>query len=144
MSFSYTVLFGDGSAYQFLICSLKTDVYFAHISLGTQGFKDWIKYFHASQHKPERVIKQMATINWIWTHEGLKSLIKSLTYWREGKKQLWGSVLAANTFMPALTSEAEANQPFTNGFSTTGRGHAKGLLHTPTSRNAKDRVDLCH
>lgn len=63
MHFPYMVLFGDGSAYQFLICSLKTDTYFTHISLGTQGFKGWIKYFHASQHKPERVIKQMVTIN---------------------------------------------------------------------------------
>lgn len=63
MPFPYLVLFGDGSAYQFLICSLKTDKYFTHISLGTQGFKGWIKYFCASQHKPERVIKQMVTIN---------------------------------------------------------------------------------
>lgn len=63
MHFPYMVLFGDGSAYQFLICSLKTDTYFTHISLGTQGFKGWIKYFHASQHKPEKVIKQMVTIN---------------------------------------------------------------------------------
>lgn len=63
MHVPYMVLFGDGSAYQFLICSLKTDKYFTHISLGTQGFRGWIKYFHASQHKPEKVIKQMVTIN---------------------------------------------------------------------------------
>lgn len=73
----YTLLFGDGYAYQFLICSLKTDTYFNHFSLGTQGFKGWI---HASQHKPERVIKQMVTINRIGTHQGLESLIKSFTH----------------------------------------------------------------
>lgn len=120
MPFPYTALFGDDPAFQFLICSLKTDMCFTHISLGTQGFKGWVKYFHASQHKPERVIKQMVTINWIRTHQGLESLIKSLTHWREGgKNQLGGSFLAANTFMSALTSEAEVNQPFRDGFPTT-------------------------
>lgn len=39
-------VFGDGSAYQVLICSLKTDTCFTPISLGTQGFKGWRKDFH--------------------------------------------------------------------------------------------------
>ena len=39
-------VFGDGSAYQVWICSLKTDTCFTHISLGTQGFKGWRKDFH--------------------------------------------------------------------------------------------------
>ena len=140
--FSYIVLFGDGSAYQFLICSLKTDMHFSHISLGTLGFKSWITYFHASQHKPESVIKQMVTINWIWTQEGLESLIKSLTHWRVVEWQLWGSVLAANTFMYALVSEAEANQVFRDGVPTTlERAHMRSA-HSEEQKCSVDCVIL--
>lgn len=72
-----TPVFGDGSAYQVLICSLKTDTCFPHSSLGTQGLKGWRKDFQCFRYKPERITKQMATINRIGTHQGVKSLIKS-------------------------------------------------------------------
>lgn len=39
------------------------------------------------RHKPERIIKQMATINRIGTHQGVKSLIKSLASRREGREE---------------------------------------------------------
>lgn len=72
-----TPVFGDGSVCQVLICSLKTDTCLTHISLGTQGLKGWRKDCHGFPHKPESIIKQMATINRIGTHQGVKSLIKS-------------------------------------------------------------------
>lgn len=71
-----------------------------------------------------RIIKQMATINRIGTHQGVTSLIKDLqAEEREERKvkskpRLRGIVFAVKGFMSLVTSEAEANQPFKNGFTT--------------------------
>lgn len=65
----------------------------------------------------------MVTINWIWTHEGLESLIKSLTHWRVVEWQLWGRVLAANTAYRCLGLKQKLINSLEMGFLPPQEGH---------------------